>query len=173
MSKNINNISKERQQLKKWLESKINKLEESYYKPQYIITGGRNNPLNYDLYYDENKDKDKNIDLDLELNDKVTIKYMKNLVKNDINFCKKDEETQNILKSIETFGKKEIIIPNNTNRAHANYLFKKMIDISNNDGLLIEIPIFGNEDIEEFFPVFDKSMKEKFYNFCMTNSLKK
>jgi deoxyhypusine synthase len=152
--------------LKKWLNNKMDKHELSFYKPpyDYIKTGGSNYPEDYKLFYSKN-------DIDDKMNSMVTIEQIKNIVTNNKEMIKTDKELQNMLKSIETYGKKSIIIPNNTNRAHANYLFKELVKEVEENRMYIEIPTLQKDYIEyNEVPIFDKKMKDSFYKFCMENS---
>lgn len=63
----------------------------------------------------------------------------------------------------------DVIIPPNSNRYHANYLFKKMVDysIKNDQCYDIEDPKMG---IYESHILIDPSLKDAFYAFCYNNS---
>lgn len=59
----------------------------------------------------------------------------------------------------------------NTNRYHANYLFRKMIDISYDENFNY---LFHDEDIQSnsLFNLMDVEFKESFYEFCYKNTSK-
>lgn len=156
--------------LKNWLISRIDK-NKNYYEDTLNIPQSKNKNLSlYQKYYDINSI----YDIDLELNDKITIEYIKMRIKSNTF----NTELIELISSLEVYQQdnkvRELLIPNNSNRAHANFLFKEIIDCANKESNLINEPEF-NEDtlIYATKPIFDKSMKEKFYEFCMNNSLKK
>ena len=63
----------------------------------------------------------------------------------------------------------DILIPPNTNRYHANYLFKRMVDFTYNNDMLYEI---GNPSTQSYdtVPLITPSFKHAFYAFCYNNS---
>ena len=166
-----------RAELKKWLNKSID-INVPY---PYGITSNEfmtSGVCEYELY---NSYYSGQNDIDIEMNDKITIEYVKHMLKTDVEECKKNREIQEILQSLEIYKKdnkviKDILIPNNTKRAHANILYKRMIDCAKDGNLLIETPEIDNNNTGMSFyyqAIFDKTMKDKFYEFCMQNSLKK
>lgn len=112
---------------------------------------GKRDIEEYYKYYSDN-------DIDMEMNDDGILNIINNTPIEDII---KDEELVNINNSIEKYttndASKCILIPRNTNRAHVNYLYKRLIDLTSYNNI----------------PIFDKSMKESFYMFCYENSQNK
>lgn len=109
---------------------------------------GKRDYEDYDKYYMVN-------DIDMKMNDEGLIAIMNTMSLEDI---MKDQELVDIYNSMEKYvsnGKsKYVLIPRNTNRAHVNYLYKRLIDLATYNNI----------------QVFDKTMKESFYNFCYENS---
>ncbi len=169
-----------------WLDSKINN---SLIKTKYSMSGAYllmkssiiKNMEDYDEYYKKN-------DYDLRANDKTVLKFLdyyynclkfknKNweeekkmleqiLQQQDIN----KEELDHIYNIIEIYNSTtnvpyKILIPPNTYRAHAHYLFKNIKDnnyryqYKNRKGKVITFNLLG------------KNFKNKFYKFCYKNTI--
>ena len=92
--------------------------------------------------------------------------YHKNdydLYANDINI--QDTNNKFIDKYIDDYKDYQILIPPQTNRFHANQLFKKMIDCSIDNKF--EYKIY-DENTNKYVsvPLIDTSIKNDFYKFC-------
>jgi len=70
-----------------------------------------------------------------------------------------DNEDKAVKECVETYGDKVISLLPSSNQAHANYLFKKLIDASAD--MTYEIP-----SVSGLLPMFDTSFKNQFYKFC-------
>jgi len=82
---------------------------------------------------------------------------------------KNDTNTESSLEDTPDNREIDIFIPPNTNRYHANYLFKKMVDFSVDNYLFYDIDDPETETQRTEILV-DPSLKEAFYAFCYTNS---
>nr|QBK88858.1 MAG: hypothetical protein LCMiAC01_05400 [Mimivirus LCMiAC01] len=115
----------------------------------------------YNKYY-TNKDKDQ--DQDVLASDDSYIQKINEYNKNKEN-NKNNKHLEYLDKRMEIYTNKKIFIPPNSNRYHANYLFKKMIDFSerdynyNKDG-------DGTMYNKIEYILVDKNMKNAFYEFC-------
>lgn len=63
----------------------------------------------------------------------------------------------------------DVLIPPNTNRYHANYLFKRMVDYAYENDMIYEI---GDLETQSYIstPLVTPSLKHAFYSFCYKNS---
>jgi hypothetical protein len=60
----------------------------------------------------------------------------------------------------------DVFIPPNTNRFHANHLFKQLVDKN------LEYNMYYDLGNDKPYPMFDVTMKDAFYRFCMNNTYK-
>lgn len=141
--------------LKKWLntELKNNNTNSVVFKQKF-----NNTPL----YYCNSSD------IDIEMNDESMI-YA--ITTNELDTSSTEvNHTGNIL-SLE--DNNTMLIPYNKNRKHALYLFKQSIDCVFNNKLNLILPQYDKDtNTCEFIqlPLFTKTMKKSFYEFCMNNS---
>jgi aspartate/glutamate racemase len=145
--------------LEKWLRQPIDENKEVFIGSKYSnIYMGRHDPAKYPIYFDGNND------IDIKMNDEAIVgivKFNETDIKNS-----KDKELIQMHNSCEKYGDKMIVFPRNTNRAHANYLFKRMIDLIHLNYLGLSIDPENDSKIA----IVDTSMKQSFYEFCMQYS---
>lgn len=105
----------------------------------------------YDLYYNDN-------DIDMKLNNNLEIMMIED---GEMNY----DDTY-----IERYstGEKVFINPE-TKRYHISQLYKQLINFNEDNNLNISYPISDNKYIE--IDIFNKDMKEKFYEFCKNNNI--
>jgi hypothetical protein len=147
--------------LKKWLntELKNNNINSVVFKQKF-----NNTPL----YYCNSSD------IDIEMNDEsmiyaITTNELVNPIGNTY-ISNTPTELGNIL-SLE--DNNTMLIPYNKNRKHALYLFKQSIDCVFDNRLNLILPQYDKDtNTCEFIklPLFTKTMKKSFYEFCMNNS---
>lgn len=127
--------------LVKWLTKKLNSsdIKNIYDHDEFSGCYTKYSIEDFYFYFTDN-------DIDCQLNDKNKL-MLNNL------------EHEDMINSIECFGKTKILIPTGTNRRHAYYLFKNLVNCTENNGLYINNT-----------PVFSADMKEAFYKFCLDNS---
>jgi hypothetical protein len=140
--------------LNKWLNMPLEKGENILIPPVSTYkTANKYNLDDFHIYYTENNEKDIDIKI---ANDKLYL----------FNFPEAS-------KSIEDYGdNKQILIPQNSNHAHCSFLFKLLVNTIHDEKIYLDVPIIYKNNLIEYFkePIFDKSMKDKFYEFCMKNS---
>jgi hypothetical protein len=143
--------------MENWLSKRLDKYSTNLEVPDnYLLTGDVYDKYDYELYYG-NRDSD----IDLKMHDKSVITVAK------IN------EENELLKNLETYGNKEILIIPNTKHGACHGLFKQLIDAAENEKISLDVPNFGDGYVEYIKEsVIDKEMKTKFYEFCMENSFK-
>jgi hypothetical protein len=157
------------QKLSNWLAEKVDPYTTEYYEPpiKKYSTAGVYKDTNFMKYY---------------TNTDVEIGNSKEVVAATINAIKYgcyDTDNVAVLKAIETYGPsnsgQQVVIPQNSKLAHANYLFKRLIDVTESKELSVEVVETDRRTGTVSYvnaPIFDKSMKEKFYSFCMQNTEK-
>jgi hypothetical protein len=146
--------------LKTWLDNKLDNYTESKYEIpiKAFQTSGKYDREIYEVYYDKN-------DIDEQMN----TTYIENEKYIEPEKC----DPYDCQQSIEEYGEKKMLMPQNTKRAHCSYLYKLLLDTTIEKNMYIATPKISGSMIEYIeYPIFDKSMKEKFYSFCMENSLK-
>jgi hypothetical protein len=123
--------------LLKWLNN--DSQFESKYRTNNSISNIRTEISNYSKFrkYYNDDTINVNIDIDILLSD--------DLVDHNIEIYTEDMKTS-----------KQIKIPEGTNHKHVNYLFKKLIDIS--EKMIL--------DKKSRCSIFNKNMKNSFYDFC-------
>lgn len=151
----------------KWLDEKIEdeRIETRYSKNEDMIYKETKKPMeDYNKYYKEG-------DSDERASDKVRIDLIKTLEMCDE--LREDEEMSYIESVMERYmdelgNEKNILIPPNTYRYHANYIFKKMIETCEEEGYIYE-------DIgpEGYMQLIDVNFKKDFYEFCYNNTCKR
>lgn len=140
----------------KWLDSKVNdrmvmnkyQIDDNTLKPYY-------SHYDKDCYYDNDNDNDS----DMKNNDKLSVQLIENLTVEEL---KQDKE----LAKLDSY-RDHILLHPNTNRYHANYLFRKLVDYSYDNKLEY---LYPNPYKKELINLMDKSLKESFYRFCHNNS---
>jgi hypothetical protein len=157
----------------RWLTSKVNDdtIHSIYDDSEYTL----NNFLNEYEYIDDYTEfyNDGDIDMVLNTDPLINDKSMSHLVERyrPASFFKQDtwaksnkkvkvKELSNDNRSIDIF------IPPNSNRYHTNYLFKKLVDES------LKNDMYYHLDSVDPYRLFDITMKESFYKFCMKNTIK-
>ena len=143
-----------------WLLSKLNdhyikdiksesELPSTYY--------GNFNGRDFYKYYYEN-------DIDLRNSDNISL----DLINSD-----KCTDLDSLKKSIECYDDKSVLILPGSNQSHANYLFKRLIDVSSN--MSYEVPITSETGDVTFknVPLIDVYFKNEFYKHCYTQTTHK
>lgn len=168
---------------KKYTFESINKYNKYYTDNDTDITSSNNmrkndidfiTIINDAKKYDENHklnesdnfcECDDSKELSFKNNDKLQSldNYVERYVSNDVILSGKfDKEKQE---------EKEVLIPPSTNRYHANYLFKKLVDYAYNNNYSYNI---YDKKTGKYINmhVFDKDMKSPFYEFCFSKTSK-
>ncbi len=143
--------------LDSWLNSKVsdNTLD------KYTI--GEYSLRPYYSKYDEQCYYIKN-DSDMEMNDKIQ-QFGETSETNETNETNETSET-NIYND-------HIFLYPNTNRYHANYLFRQLVDVSYDNNFNYTVYNKNGKNIEHnYFNLIDVTFKETFYQFCHDNTLK-
>jgi len=158
--------------IKKWLDLKV---EDKMIESKYAMYDWSLNPYldeyeDLELFYRYYNENDQDIKA-------IDVFYLENLEFMRENGTFYDNEELEYLDTlieryIDENGviKKRVFIAPNTNRYHANYLFKQIIDNCINNNLVYD---FSDEDGNvESLLLFDVNMKDKFYKFCYDNTTK-
>jgi hypothetical protein len=149
---------KQNNELIRWLDKKINNDLSKFAKNKYgNFFMGKYEYASYNNYYDEN-------DIDVLMNnDEIAISTIQTTDKK----TNLDPEVIEIYNSCEIYDNKIVVIPRNTNRAHVNYLYKRLIDVCNLNNM--NLMMCEKDEIIEM-PIFSKDMKDSFYEFCQKYS---
>jgi hypothetical protein len=141
-------VNFQRKKLEYWLESKNNKSNISNTHLDKIVAIN-----DFNLYYDNSY-----LDIDVKLNDYLEILMIE---AGETSFSKKNIEYYST-------GQKIFINPF-SNRFYPSQLFKLLINYNQNIRDIF-YPLNSNKSIK--INIFDKTMKEKFYEFCKDNRIK-
>lgn len=143
--------------LKKWLDSKVfdNSIRSVYDINDDTI---KHYPSHYkkDIYYNFDDD-------DIHKSDKLSLNVI-------INMSDDELESEPELKKLSNYVDHILLNPN-TNRYHANYLFRQLIDNSYDNEYDYNIYNMSTKSTD-LMNLIDKSLKESFYKFCYDNSSK-
>jgi|SaaInlStandDraft_4_1057021.scaffolds.fasta_scaffold01572_8 hypothetical protein len=156
-------------EFERWLNKKTEHMPYEYHRD--ILPPHPINPKeHYDYYYSNN-------DTDEKASDVFYINLLNSIKQSNPRELKRDKHLAMINTYIERYGKKKILINPNTNRYHANHLFKNIIDYVETNFEPIEILNLSNVKIENQFneqdKIYSKSStlftakdKKKFYKIC-------
>lgn len=141
--------------LEKWLNSKVNDktVSSKYEIDEYTIKP-------YDSHYDKNTYYTEN-DSDLKASETILYQLINNLTDEELN-----ENTE--ISKLSPYADHILIRPN-TNRYHANLLFRQLIDVSYDNNYDYEL-YNANMDEQINVNLMDITMKKSFYKFCYDNS---
>jgi len=158
---NLNIIAKNN--LIKWLNTKEKYCDTVHdkYNDEISKYCGNHSSDMYNFYYNNDND------MDVELSDNDLI----DIILND------DDNKYNCLNDlIENYGDRHIYIKQGTNHAHAAYLYKELLNESAEMTLVLPNKQNKNKnnnnkgnELDEI-NIFNKNMKQAFYNFCMKHS---
>lgn len=151
------------QKMNKWLTSKLNDpyIKGIYSKPLLpLIYSGKYKEGTFYKYYNDN-------DIDIRNTDPLG-KFIKYIIDN----CPSeiDKNMNKLANVLEIYDDKIILLPPNSNQSHTNYLFKRLLDESENFEYNVPLISKTGKIINRSFPMIDKSFKNKFYKFCYDNS---
>jgi len=161
--------------IKSWLDSQLPDTETKYSEDGSCLPFGR------DRYIADFKDYYNDNDQDIKASDKTYLSILKHYDKSDRDLYQiqgqyDDNTIQYMKERVERYintnkpeHSKEILIPPNTYRYHANYLFKKIIDYVEHNGCMYEY-YDSRKGKTMKFKLFDKNMKDAFYKFCYDNT---
>jgi len=133
--------------VKTWLKDRIKSFDSKHGVTNNTLKPYTTESKNFNTYY-----------CDKELNDQVYL----DIIEHGIN---KNEYLNKLSEYVEKYDDGKILIPPNTNGYHVNHLFKKMVDIANDNELDI------NEKIVDV-KLLNKNDRESFINYCYEKSNK-
>ena len=174
--------------IKSWLDSQIPYTETKYSEDGSCLQFEQDrNIIDFKDYYNKN-------DQDIKASDKNYLSVLKHYNGEKSELCANknkflffgqkaslllepyDNDTlQYMKKRVERYNtnkpehSKEILIPPNTYRYHANYLFKRIIDYVEHNGCMYEYDDSRKKKVIKF-KLVDKVMKDAFYKFCYNNT---
>ncbi|QKF94026.1 hypothetical protein QKU48_gp0568 [Fadolivirus algeromassiliense] len=141
----------------KWLDNKVSdhdimskyEIDEYTIRPYYSY-------YEMSTYYDEN-------DSDMKKSENMTLQYINNSTEEEL------EEDKELLK-LSQYADHILLYPN-TNRYHANSLFRQLIDYSYNNNYDYNIYDPDTRQVS-LNNLMDKALKKSFYKFCYDNTYK-
>ena len=144
---------------KLWLKKKINDqfteniYSESLLPPRYM--GRHRDELFYKYYTDD--------DIDVQHTDSMaeSVRY---IVDNNIQSI--DHDDRKMIDCLEIYGDRTILLAPCSNQTHVNYLFKSLMDRS--EQMMYQVPLVSQTGkvVMRTIPMFNSTFKNKFYNFC-------
>ena len=150
-----------------WLDSKVSDdtIQNKYSKTSYNLPPHLNRNESIEYFYRYYTKNDEDIDTADTFYPNF-IDHMRNLNPEDL---RNDEELKFLDSITERYGKEhKFLIPPNTNRYHTNFLFKHLIDVSDNSGYNYETVDLNDKVVR--LPFIDKELKQSFYKFCKDNT---
>lgn len=145
-----------------WLQQRIkDEMGNRIYKnvlPNYYY--GKRPKEEFNKYYAKD-------DIDVQ-NTNQLVHLTKYIVKNDPDNI--DEDTKELYEVLESYDDQDILITPNTNQSHANYIYKLIIDKS--EQMAYDVPnVKQNGEISFVkIPIVSTGFKEKFYQYCFNNT---
>jgi hypothetical protein len=158
---------------KVWLDSKVNdsSILTKYEQNEDSLPSYFNKSVhlsNFQRYYNTN-------DGDVQASDKFYTSLLKNIRETDKDSLKEDKQLNFLNRITEKYRETpginnenkdiDILIPPNTNRHHTNFLFKQLVDYSDNNKFFYKID-------DKHVRLIDPNLKEAFYQFCYNNTHK-
>jgi hypothetical protein len=140
-----------------WLDEKVNDkyIDNKYYTTNYTLKPYTSH-YDFNTYYKDN-------DMDINASNKKLYDCITNSSKNDL-------EDNDFIYNLSLYIDHLLINPN-TNRNHANTLFRQLIDYSFDNNF--DYNLFNyNSNEYELINLMDVSMKKSFYKFCYDYSFK-
>lgn len=130
----------------------------------------RYRPLSTFEEYTSDQESESMTETNEDLDGWTTVKNKNNRKHNDNNSSKNDSKLDEQEEIIEPDNREiDILIAPNTNRYHANYLFKRMVDYVYENEMFYEIGDLENETYN-VMALVEPSLKNSFYEFCYNNT---